>query len=88
VATASAPSVASESPRVQMDAGEPPPSHEDVASATAPRPTFPVRPTGHSPPGPGLAPTVAPTAPPASAPQPTTTSHIRQQIDTSNPYGH
>jgi hypothetical protein len=78
-ATASVPAAASEPPRVTVDAGATA-AHEEPRS----------RPAGRAWTAPAT--TGAAVAPPASASaqtaQPTSTTRVRQQIDTSNPYGH
>jgi eukaryotic-like serine/threonine-protein kinase len=96
--TASAPAlaVASESPPVvaQTEAGAPP-SHDEATAITSARPRSAPHPTSLPPHTSGLAvgPAAAasPAAPVASqqpAPPATSTARVRQQIDTSNPYGH
>jgi hypothetical protein len=87
VTTASTPAVASGSPRDAVDAGVS--AAPDVPIGSTLRPTSPVRPVVR----PQTAPTAGPIAPtsssaPAPTPQPTSTTRVRQQIDTSNPYGH
>jgi eukaryotic-like serine/threonine-protein kinase len=86
--------VASESPPVvaQAEAGASPPNAEATSTASA-RPRSTSHPTS-SPPtsGPGVAHAtssqVATVASQQPAPPPTSTARVRQQIDTSNPYGH
>jgi serine/threonine-protein kinase len=83
---------ASGAPAPSMDAPSPPSAEAATASpTTAPpqRPTVSWRPTYRPSPEPPAAPTAPPPPPPASAapaPPPTVTAHVRQQIDTSNPY--
>jgi serine/threonine-protein kinase len=103
LATASAPAAATASatPAVSSNPGAPPASAAATASAAPSRsetPSGPPRVPGPARGG-GAAraiagdgvPTAAPAATPpgtATGPAPTETTHVRQQIDTANPYGH
>ncbi|HEY3820698.1 MAG TPA: protein kinase [Polyangiaceae bacterium] len=84
-ASTSAPVAASASAANVVDAAAPGP-HEEPTASSAPRVVTYPRATVRS--LPVAAPTAAPTVPTASPPQPSSTAHVRQQIDTSNPYGH